>query len=246
MQSEQKQKRLLTLFLQLQCVKWQNLWEIVFKHTQWYFPQQLLQDQCLLSSGHISHLRVNVCDHFAARLVSLSVIGSFLFVLKNSFTCGSVLQSELTDDPAEAIDADVTNTVRRLTQEQQKWVKPGDRQTFSADLLWHTAVDETHRWKSGVKWWLSLHLFMIRLWTVFRMMILSAQSFTKSDIFCFRAGFISCFAITFRWSHDALQRHSIWVKFSCSWSKSTWRRWSQNSLVSIAVRFSVCSVKNPL
>lgn len=68
----------------------------------------------------LSHLCVDVCDHFAAGLVSLSVIGSLLFGLKNSFTCGPVLQSKLTDDPAEAVHADVTNTVRRLTQEQQK------------------------------------------------------------------------------------------------------------------------------
>lgn len=68
------------------------------------------------------------------------------------------------------------------------------------------------------------HLLRILRCTVFRMIILSAQSLRKSDIFCFSRGFISCFAITLRWSHEALQRRSIWHRFSWSWSKSTWGR----------------------
>lgn len=67
------------------------------------------------------------------------------------------------------------------------------------------------------------YLLIILRWTILRMMILSAQSFRKSDIFCFSWGFISCLAMTFRWSHEALQRRSIWQRFSCSWSKSTWK-----------------------
>jgi len=66
------------------------------------------------------------------------------------------------------------------------------------------------------------YLLMILRWTILRMIILSAQSLRKSDIFCFSWAFISCLAITFRWSHEALQRRSIWHRFSCSWSKSTW------------------------
>lgn len=72
------------------------------------------------------------------------------------------------------------------------------------------------------------HLLIIRRWTILRMMILSAQSFRKSDIFCFSWGFISCLAMTFRWSQEALQRRSIWHRFSCSWSKSTWHQRPQN------------------
>lgn len=67
-----------------------------------------------------THLCVDVCDHFAACLVSLSVIGSFLFVLKNALTCGPVLQGKFTDDPTETIYTDIPSAVRRLTQEQQK------------------------------------------------------------------------------------------------------------------------------
>lgn len=55
-------------------------------------------------------------------------------------------------------------------------------------------------------------------------MILSAQSLRNSDIFCFRLGFISCFAIALRWSHDALHRLSIWHRFSWSCSKSIWKK----------------------
>ena len=65
------------------------------------------------------------------------------------------------------------------------------------------------------------NLLTILRCTILRMMILSAQSFRKSDIFCFSAGFISCLAMTLRWSQDALHLRSIWLRFSCSWSKST-------------------------
>lgn len=64
---------------------------------------------------------------------------------------------------------------------------------------------------------------MRRRCTVFSMRILSAQSFRKSVNFCLSAGFISCLAISFKFSHDALQRRSICARFSCSKSKSTWR-----------------------
>lgn len=67
------------------------------------------------------------------------------------------------------------------------------------------------------------HLLIILLWTIFKIIIRSAQSFRNSDIRCFKTGFISCFAIALRWSHEALHRLSIWHKLSWSWSKSTWK-----------------------
>lgn len=74
----------------------------------------------------------------------------------------------------------------------------------------------------GVIW---TYLLIILRCTIFRIMILSAQSLRKSDIFCFNAGFISCFAMTLRWSHDALHLRSIWARLSWSWSKSTWQQY---------------------
>lgn len=65
------------------------------------------------------------------------------------------------------------------------------------------------------------YLLIILRCTILRIIILSAQSLRKSDIFCFNAGFISCFAMTLRWSHDALHLRSIWARLSWSWSKST-------------------------
>lgn len=67
------------------------------------------------------------------------------------------------------------------------------------------------------------YLLIILLWTIFKIIIRSAQSFRNSDIRCFKTGFISCFAIALRWSHEALHLLSIWHKLSWSWSKSTWK-----------------------
>lgn len=72
-------------------------------------------------------------------------------------------------------------------------------------------------------WTQFTHLLIILLWTIFKIIIRSAQSFRNSDIRCFKTGFISCFAIALRWSHEALHRLSIWHKLSWSWSKSTWK-----------------------
>lgn len=70
---------------------------------------------------------------------------------------------------------------------------------------------------------LFIYLLIILLWTIFKIIIRSAQSFKNSDIRCFKTGFISCFAIALRWSHEALHLLSIWHKLSWSWSKSTWK-----------------------
>lgn len=103
--------------------------------------------------------------------------------------------------------------------------RPDDRGTTGTRGTWKNTENI---WKSvskgGTDVESATHLLIILRWTILRMMILSAQSFRKSDIFCFSWGFISCLAMTFRWSHDALQRRSIWHRFSCSWSKSTWWR----------------------
>lgn len=96
--------------------------------------------------------------------------------------------------------------------------------------------DEHQQWlqiplKHPIYTW--TYLLIIRRCTIFRMMILSAQSLRKSDIFCFNAGFISCFAMTLRWSHDALHLRSIWARLSWSWSKSTWQEYQLHLLLQI-------------
>ncbi len=68
----------------------------------------------------VCHLCVEVCDHLSSGLVSLSVNGTLLFLLEDAFASGAVLQSKLAEDFTEPSHADLTNAVRRVTQEQQK------------------------------------------------------------------------------------------------------------------------------
>ncbi len=77
----------------------------------------------------VSHLCAEVCDHLSSGLVSLSVIGALLFLLEDALTSGAVLQSELAEDFTEPSHADLSNAVRRVTQEQQKRVKPATHTT---------------------------------------------------------------------------------------------------------------------
>lgn len=51
--------------------------------------------------------------------------GSFSFEGEDALPGGAILQSELTDDPAETGDLNVSDRGRRLTQEQQEGVEPG-------------------------------------------------------------------------------------------------------------------------
>lgn len=85
------------------------------------------------------------------------------------------------------------------------------------------------------------YLLSILRCTIFRIIILSAQSFKKSDIFCFNASFISCLAMTLRWSHDALHLRSIWARLSWSWSKSTWRQNNGRWLSTMDMTYDICN-----
>ncbi len=108
----------------------------------------------------VSHLCVEVCDHLSSSLVSLSVNGTLLFLLEDAFASGAVLQSELTEDFTEPSHADLTNAVRRVTQEQQKRVKPATHTTpFILNPLQSSLTSDktlTHRP-------LTSHAFVFRL-----------------------------------------------------------------------------------
>lgn len=67
-----------------------------------------------------------VCYHFPPGLVSFSVVGPLLFLLQHAFSRCPVLQGELTQDLAEAMDANLSYSVDRMPQEQQKSVEPAD------------------------------------------------------------------------------------------------------------------------
>lgn len=67
---------------------------------------------------------VYLSDHLASGLGSFSVSGSFPFEGEDSFSGGAILQSELTDDPTETGDFNVSDRGGRLTQEQQEGVEP--------------------------------------------------------------------------------------------------------------------------
>lgn len=131
--------------------------------------------------------RTHIGDHFASGLVALSVVGPLLLLLQHALPGGAVLQGKFAQDFAEAVNADVARRVDRVAQEQEEGVEPEGRPrrhvrgTGGGDA---TSAEP--------------YLLMIRRWTIFRMMILSAQSLRKSDIFCFSASFISCLAMTLR------------------------------------------------
>lgn len=76
-------------------------------------------------SGGVGQQEVYLSDHLASGLGSLPVSGSFAFEREDSFSGGSILESELADDPTESRDFNVPHRGGRLTQEQQEGVEPG-------------------------------------------------------------------------------------------------------------------------
>lgn len=131
--------------------------------------------------------RTHVGDHFASGLVALPVVGPLLLLLQHALPGGAVLQGKFAQDFAEAVNADLARRVDRVSQEQEEGVEPEG-----------APRDTSERPKGGDAAPAEPYLLMILRWTIFRMMILSAQSFRKSDIFCFSASFISCLAMTLR------------------------------------------------
>lgn len=71
-----------------------------------------------------AHRRVNVHDHLPSGLIALTMVGSFLFLLQHTFSGGSVLQCKLAEDFTEPVDADLSHTVGRMTEEQQERMEP--------------------------------------------------------------------------------------------------------------------------
>lgn len=135
--------------------------------------------------------RTYICDHFPSGLVPLSVVGPLQFLLEHALPGRTVLQGKLAQDFAEAVNADLARRVHRVAQEQEKGVEP-------ADMIGEIRQrGPRNGGRTGAKPG-EANLLMIRLCTIFRMMILSAQSLRKSDIFCFNASFISCLAMSLR------------------------------------------------
>ena len=65
-----------------------------------------------------------ICDHFAPGLVPLPVVCPLLFLLQDALSGGAVLQGKFTQDFAKAVDADLTNAVDGMTQEEQECMEP--------------------------------------------------------------------------------------------------------------------------
>lgn len=63
-------------------------------------------------------------DHLPSGLISLSVVGPFLFLLQNPFPGGAILQCKLANDPAEFVYVHFPNCIRRVTHEEQKGMEP--------------------------------------------------------------------------------------------------------------------------
>lgn len=63
-------------------------------------------------------------DHLPSGLISLSVVGSFLFLLQNPLPGGAVLQCKLTDDPAEFVYIHLPNCIRWMPHKEQKGMEP--------------------------------------------------------------------------------------------------------------------------
>lgn len=65
-----------------------------------------------------------ISDESPPRLVPLAVVDPPLSLLQHSLPRGAVLQGKLTQDPAEAVNADVSDGVHGVAQEQQERMEP--------------------------------------------------------------------------------------------------------------------------
>lgn len=70
---------------------------------------------------------VHVHDHLAPGLVALPVVGPLLFLLQHAVPGCSVLQGELAEDFAEAVDADLSHAVGWMAEVKQEGVEPEQR-----------------------------------------------------------------------------------------------------------------------
>lgn len=147
------------------------------------------------------------------------------------------------------MNADLTHRIHWMAQKQQEGMKPADaRKNVPKNRVFIVQTNvKSQKWLPvPARDLIHADLLIIRLCTIFRMMILSAQSLRKSDIFCFSAGFISCFAMTLRWSHDALHLRSIWARLSWSWSKSTWQEHHKQHSPEVLFKGPLCKIEQHL
>ena len=90
-----------------------------------------------------AHRSIDVHDHLSSGLVAFAVVGSFLFLLQHAVSGGSVLERKLAEDFTEPVDADLSHTVGRVTEEQQEGVEPGRRneRNYSKSSTRHQRFD---------------------------------------------------------------------------------------------------------
>lgn len=74
-----------------------------------------------------AHRSVDVHDHLSSGLVAFAMVCSLLFLLQHAVSGSSVLQRKLADDFTEPVDADLSHTVGRMTEEQQERMEPWRR-----------------------------------------------------------------------------------------------------------------------
>lgn len=67
-----------------------------------------------------AHRSIDVHDHLPSGLVALAVVGSLLLLLQHAVSGGPVLERKLAENFTEPVDADLSHTVGRMTEEQQE------------------------------------------------------------------------------------------------------------------------------
>lgn len=88
---------------------------------------------CIATTGNTNSDLTYICNHFASGLVSLSVIGSFLLLLKHPLPGGSIFESELADNLTELVDVHVSDCMRGMSHEEQKGMESRGQRGRSED-----------------------------------------------------------------------------------------------------------------
>lgn len=73
-------------------------------------------------------------DHLPSGLISLPVVGPFLFLLQNPFPGGAVLQGKFTNDPAELVYVHFPDRIRRMPHKKQKGMEPARKNNRANDF----------------------------------------------------------------------------------------------------------------
>lgn len=93
-----------------------------------------IQQQSQDGQIKVTYCWIDVHDHLATRSVPLTMVSSFLFLLEYSLSCGSVLQCEFTNDFAEPMNTDLTNSRCRVSEKQQEHVEPAGKGIYKRKM----------------------------------------------------------------------------------------------------------------